>query len=62
MDDTCVCSDPLHFHGACRCGCTICERDDGTDTSPTRTGDLTPRHNPANAYTGIYYSQGTYHP
>lgn len=35
----CCCGHPLHAD-ACECGCTTAEADNGTDTSPTRTGDV----------------------
>jgi hypothetical protein len=34
----CICGHRRHY-SQCRCGCTLFELDNGTDVSPTHTGD-----------------------
>jgi hypothetical protein len=38
MSRQCVCGHPKHKR-QCDCGCNLFELDDGTDESPTHTGD-----------------------
>jgi hypothetical protein len=51
IDSRCVCGCPQHSN-QCACGCTVFELDDGTDESPTPTGNC--YHSGVFGYDGKY--------